>query len=206
LYIFEKLNFLLEQHVRFIGTYCNDKIIVFRGQKLDDWLLIWLATFQQQVDRLLGMLNIQFTMEVWCPGSNLGPLPNSSVSIVGIGRFNRVLINGNKSFPYLNIKILWDKNNKILFNVYRKPCKLAKYLNHNSHHYWLHKTVVLSGVELRLALLTTRTPTNKDLSISEIYPDKHDALWLTGKIKLGQKMQTLKTVLGYELNSGPARL
>jgi hypothetical protein len=145
----------------------------------------WLATFQWQVDWLLGMLNIQFTLEVWCPGSNLGPLPNSSVSLVGIGTSDRVLINNNESFPYLDVKISWDKNNKILFNVYRKPIELVKYLNHDSHHHRLHKTAVLSGVELRLALLTTRTPTNKYLSLSETYPDKHDALWLARQIKFG---------------------
>ena len=61
------------------------------------------------------MLNIQFTMEVWRLGLNSGPLPNSSVSIVGIGTFDRVLINSNESFPYLDVKISWDKNNKFLF-------------------------------------------------------------------------------------------
>jgi hypothetical protein len=145
-------------------------------------------------------------MEVWRPGLNLEPLPNCSVSIDGIGTFNRVIINGNKSFPYHDIKILWDKDNKILFNVYRKPGKLVKYLNHDSHHHWLHKTVVISGVELRLALLTPRTPANKDLSLSKIYPDKHDALWLARQIKFGQKMRMLKAILDDEPSSSPARL
>jgi hypothetical protein len=112
----------------------------------------------------------------------------------------------NPSHIYLDVKILWDENNKILFNVYRKPGKLVKYLNHDSHHHRLHKTAVLSGMELCLALLTTRTPTKEDLSLSKIYPDKHDALRLTGQIKLRQKMQTLKAFLYDKSSSGPARL
>ncbi len=90
--------------------------------------------------------------------------------------------------------------------MYRKSGKLGKYLNHNSHHHQLHKMAVLSGVELRLALLTTRTPTNEDLSPSKIYPDKHNALQLAGQIKFGQKMRMLKVVLEDESSSGPARL
>jgi hypothetical protein len=101
---------------------------------------------------------------------------------------------------------LWDENNKILLNMYRKPGKLVRYLNHDSHHHRLHKTTVLSGVELRLALLTTKTPTNEDLSLSKIYPDKHDALQLARQIKFGQKMQTLKAVLDYKSSPGPAGL
>jgi hypothetical protein len=40
-YIFKKLHHLLEQHVRFIGTYHDNKIIVFRGNKLNEWLQNW---------------------------------------------------------------------------------------------------------------------------------------------------------------------
>jgi hypothetical protein len=49
-YIFEKLHHLLEQHVQFIGTYCNNKIIVFRGNKSNVWLQNWLPIFQKEVD------------------------------------------------------------------------------------------------------------------------------------------------------------
>jgi hypothetical protein len=75
-YIFDKLKHLLERHVHFIGTYRDDKIVVFRGQRSDAWLLTWLSTFQREVDRLLGTLDIQFTMEIWRPGcESPGPLP-----------------------------------------------------------------------------------------------------------------------------------
>ncbi len=90
--------------------------------------------------------------------------------------------------------------------MHKKPGKLVKYLNSDSHHHWHHKTAVLSGVKLRLSLLTTRTPTNANLSLSDIYPDKDKALWLAGQLKLGQKIWTLSAVLDNKTDSDPARL
>ena len=197
-YIFEKLHYLLEQHVKFIGTYCDDAIIVFCGNRTHEWLMDWISTFQREVNRLLWTIDIQFTMEVWRPGETPDPLPNSSVSIVGIGSFHTVLINGDATFPYLDIKISWGEDNTLNFIVHRKPHKLVKYLNTDSHHHWQHKTEVLSGMELRLALLTTRTPANADLSLLDIYPDNHEALRLAGQLKPGQMMQMLSAVLDNE--------
>ncbi len=78
-----------------------------------------------------------------------------------------------------------------------------KYLNTHSHHYRHHKSAVLSGVELWLALLTTMTPENADLSISTTYPDKHKALQTAGQLTENQEMQTLRAVLEDESWSGP---
>ncbi len=64
-YIFNKLKQIWERYVRFLGTYCDDKIIVFNGQKSNELLLNWLRIFQGEVDRLLGTSDIQFTMEIW---------------------------------------------------------------------------------------------------------------------------------------------
>jgi hypothetical protein len=57
-----------------------------------------------------------------------------------------------------------------------QEARQVKYLNSDSHHHRRHKTTVLSGIELHLALLTTRTPTNANLSLSDIYLDKDKAL------------------------------
>ncbi len=81
-----------------------------------------------------------------------------------------------------------------------------KYLNRDSHHHRSHKTAVLSGVELRLALLTTKTADNLNKSMSDIYPDKHDALTITGQLKPSQKMRKLGDILDDESRSGPIRL
>ena len=187
LFIFEKLQHLFVNHTHFFGTYRDDEIIVFWGHKSDDWLHSWLLTFQREVDQLLGTLDTQFTMEIWRPGNVSRPLPDSEVIVEGIGTFHRVSIYGEASFPYLDVKISWGVDNRLNFNVYKKPRKLVKYLNHDSHHHRNHKRATLSGVELRLALLTTMTNDNANMSISDISPDKHDALSIAGQLKSNQK-------------------
>jgi hypothetical protein len=78
-----------------------------------------------------------------------------------IGTFNHISINGNTSFPYLDIQLSWTDAGKIRFNVYRKPGKYIKYLNTNSHHHKNHKMAAIQGVELFLALLKTVSKENK---------------------------------------------
>jgi hypothetical protein len=72
-YIFDTLRYIWDRHGRFLGTYCDDKIIIFNDQKSNEWLLNWLTTFQQEVDRLLGRSDIHFTMEIWQPGITSSP-------------------------------------------------------------------------------------------------------------------------------------
>jgi hypothetical protein len=206
-YIFQKLRHLYESYTSFIGTYRDDEIFVFRGQRSTEWLKNWLSTFQREVDRLLGTKDIQFTMEVWRPGSDFtGPIPESLVNVESIGTFHTVSINGDTCFPYLDIKLSWSEENTLSFSVYCKPGELVKYLNTDSHHHRNHKSAVLSGVELRLALLTTRTTANELCSLSTLYPDKHEALRIAGHLKAGEQMRKLGTVLDDESKSGPARL
>jgi hypothetical protein len=100
----------------------------------------------------------------------------------------------------------WNGDNKLEFNVYKKLGELAKYLNVESHHHRHHKTAVLSGVELHLALLTIMTDDNADVSLSEIYPDKHEALLsIAGQLKLGRRIRTMREVLTYEPRSNNTR-
>jgi hypothetical protein len=99
-YLFDKLHHLMERHVRFIGTFCDDEIIIFLGQRSNEWLHNLLRIFHGEVDRLLGTVNIQFTMEIWRPSTLL---LDSEVSISGIRIFQCISINGNMSFPYLDI-------------------------------------------------------------------------------------------------------
>jgi hypothetical protein len=75
----------------------------------------------------------------------------------------------------------------------------------DSHHHRHHKAAVLAGVELRLALLTTMIAANADMSLSNIYPDKHDTLQIAGQIHRGDKMRVLKAILDEDLKSGIAR-
>ena len=160
--------------------------------------------FQGEVDRLLGTQDIQFRMEIWNPGTISGPLPDCSVTIPGLGTYDTICINGDRSFPYLDVRLAWTDDNKIRFCVHRKPGELVKYLNTDSHHHRTHKKAVLSGVELRLALLTTRTPENENLCLSDLYCNSHLALQIAGQLKEGQKMRTLGAVLDDETMNGPA--
>jgi hypothetical protein len=145
-------------------------------------------------------------MEIWRPGNTSQPLPTSEASVEGIGTFHQVSINGNTSFPYLDIQLSWNDEGKLYFRVYRKLSKLVKCLNNDRHHHQNHKAAVLSGVKLCLALLITKTAANENQSISDIYPDKHEALKIAGQLKNGKKMQKLGEVLEDELRSGPTRL
>jgi hypothetical protein len=205
-YIFDKLDILMKRHMKFLGTYHEDKIIIFRGNRSDDWLHNWLKYFQKEVDRLLGTVDIQFTMEIWWPGLTTKALEELETTVPGIKSFNRININGNTSFPYLDIQLSWTEAGKLRFNIYKKPGELIKHLNTDSHHHMDHKMAVLQGVELLLALLTMVLDENKNLSLSEIYPDKHEALSIAGQIKTSEKMRTLREVLNDNFWSGPTRL
>ena len=126
---FDKLQHLLEHHIRFIGTYRDNEIIVFHGQRSDEWLHNWLRIFQSEVDQLLGTVHIQFTMEIWRLGQQSNVFRDSEVSIPGIGTFHRISVNGKTSFPYLDIQLSWNETGRLIFRVYRKLGKLVKYLN-----------------------------------------------------------------------------
>jgi hypothetical protein len=114
------------------------------------------------------MVDIQFPMEVWQPGEVTGPLQDMLVSVDGIGSFHTVSINRDSYFPYLDIKLSWCEDNTLAFSVHRKSGELVKYLNTDSHYHQHHKTAVLSGVEMCRAPLTTRTPDNAEMSLSDI--------------------------------------
>jgi hypothetical protein len=114
-------------------------------------------------------------MEIWQPGLPTKILEGLETSVTEIGTFNRINIIGNTSF-HLDIQLSWTDAGKLRFSVYKKPGDLIKYLNTDSHHHKNNKTAVLQGVELRLVLLIMVSDKNKNLSLSDIYPDKHEAL------------------------------
>ncbi len=64
-------------------------------------------------------------MEIWRPGNVSRPLPDSEVTVEGIGPFHRVNIYGETSFPYLDVKISWNDEGKLNFSVYKKLRELV---------------------------------------------------------------------------------
>jgi hypothetical protein len=59
---------------------------------------------------------------------------------------------------------------------------------------------ILQGVELRLTLLTTVLDKNENFSLSDIYPDKHEALFIASQIKSGEKVSILCEFLNNNFN------
>jgi hypothetical protein len=145
-------------------------------------------------------------MEIWQPGLHSKTLEGLEVTVPGIETFDCISINGNTSFPYLDIQLSWTDGGKLRFNVYKKPGKLIKHLNTKGHHHKNHKKAVLQVVELHLALLTLVSDENKNLSLLNTYQDKHKALSIVGQIKTGEKTSTLCKVLNDNSWSGHTRL
>lgn len=81
----------------------------------------WLPFFQGDDNRLLGTVDIQTTMEAWRHGEVTGPLPDSLVSVVGIGNIHTVSINRDHHIPYLDIKLSWCEDYTLAFGVHWKP-------------------------------------------------------------------------------------
>ncbi len=179
-YIFDKLSNLMTEHVKFLGIYCDNEQIIFWGNRSDGWLHNWMKIFQQEVDWLLGTFDLQFTMEIWQPGLPTKILEGLETTVPGIGTFNHININWNNFSPYLYIQLSWTDAGKLRFNICKKPVEWIKYLNTNSHHYMNHKAAVLQGIDFCLALLATVLGKNENLSLSDIYPDKHEALCIAG--------------------------
>ncbi len=63
--IFDKLSNLMMEHLKFLETYRDNELIIFQGNRSDDWLHNWMKIFQQEVDQLLVTVDIQFTMQIW---------------------------------------------------------------------------------------------------------------------------------------------
>ncbi len=55
-------------------------------------------------------------MEIWRLGQQSTLLLDSEVSIPGIGMFQCISINGNMSFPYLDIHLSWNITSRLNFN------------------------------------------------------------------------------------------
>ncbi len=73
----DKLDMLFNWHVHFIGTYNDDKIIIFHGHQTTCWLMQWLTTFQWKVNDILQTKDIQFMMEIWSMGADTGPFSHT---------------------------------------------------------------------------------------------------------------------------------
>ena len=74
-------------------------------------------------------------------------------------------------FPYLDMKLVWSKEEELQFQVYMKPNQQLKHLNNGSTHTEATFKAMPKGVHRRLAKLTTVTEENVNKTLKEVYPD-----------------------------------
>ena len=144
----------------------------------------WLTNFQSKVNEIVGNDSIQFTMDIWKPGSRSCTLVPGKVKVVG-----------TDAFPYLDSQMMFDGDNNLCFECYSKPGYQTKYLNMMSTHTAANKRSIPRGVSIRLAGLTTRTKENEQKSLSTLYPKVHEAMKKSGLLKGDATLPKLGTIL-----------
>ena len=85
-------------------------------------------------------------------------------------------------FPFLDMKMLWDNEGDLKFEVYRKKGQALKYVDKQSLHRQSVFKSISKGVFTRLIRLTSVTDENKKLTLDKIYPEHTKALQAAGLI------------------------
>ena len=121
-----------------------------------NWLEIWwLEKFQTKVNELTESGFLQLTLDIWDPESTIDKNP----------RNKNVTINCSAGFPYLDMKLLWHRN-ELKFLVHLKPNQQLKYLNEGSTHTNACLEAIPNGVIQRLSILT---PLIKEIEDKRLY-------------------------------------
>eukprot|EP00957_Ditylum_brightwellii_P025346 1917045-Ditylum_brightwellii.AAC.1 len=66
-------------HTKYKGTYCNDGLVIFIGKLTQNDLALWLKSFQEKVDTLVGGNFFQFTTKIWTPDKEEEEIKNGLV-------------------------------------------------------------------------------------------------------------------------------
>ena len=106
---------------------------------------------------------------------------------------NKVTIQKGKTFPYLDMELIWSKEGNLQFQVHLKPNQQLKYLNKGSVHTNACFKAIPGGVYTRLAKLTTITDENRNKRLDELYPEHFKALRHAGLVV--EKIPTLEEAL-----------
>ena len=105
--------------MRFFGVYRDDGIGIFNGVLSVEEATQWLHNFQLNVNKIAEGPFLQFTMELWQPGSSQTTAGDPKISI-----FTK------EHFPFLDSAIYWNKENgKLAFGVHLKENQELKFLN-----------------------------------------------------------------------------
>jgi hypothetical protein len=172
--------------VSYMKMYRDDGWTAFNKKMQLQEVVDWLAKFQRNVDELSGNKFLQFTSEIWLPGSKEN---NPS---------EKVTINNDKAFPFLDMETRWDEKTKnLLYDVHLKKNQQLKYLNSDSQHADACFKAIPTGVCKRLIKLTTITNENKNKTMEEVFPIHIEKLENAGLIN--EKLKSSKLgALNYE--------
>jgi hypothetical protein len=97
--------------------YRDDGFGVLNGKWSYQEVVNWRNSFQDQVNKVAGGDCLQFTCEVWLD-STWRTSPNVSPEDM---KKNKVTIRNGRTFPYLEIELIWSKESDLQFQVHLKP-------------------------------------------------------------------------------------
>ena len=138
-----------------------------------------------RVDDLVDSNGLQFTFEIWRPDTNI---VNETTTLN-----DKITIIRGKYFPFLDIEMYWNANNKLRFKVHLKENQQLKYLNKGSCHTAMCFAAIPNGVFKRLYKLTSSSNKMLNSRVDEIYPEHTNALKIADLIpKEFPKMNKIK--------------
>ena len=128
----------------------------------------WIKTFQIRVNDILDSRDLLFfTTEIWRPTEGIRKITkiDETISVVK-----------SAFFPFLDMELSWNHDEKLNFKVHMKENQILKYLNKGSCHTSNCFKAILNGVFKRLSKLTSKTKSNLNLKLDKLYPDHAKAL------------------------------
>eukprot|EP00957_Ditylum_brightwellii_P176381 13431483-Ditylum_brightwellii.AAC.1 len=108
------------------GIYCDDGMIVVKGQRNHRDIAKWLERFQLKVNKLVGEGFFQFLIKLWNPPNNQLQ-PEQGGKDAGKWMKKVKLVNKSK-IPFLDMNLRWIEND-LTFSIYRKENQQLKYVN-----------------------------------------------------------------------------
>jgi hypothetical protein len=107
---------------------------------------------------------------------------------------NRILINTDICFPFLDMELSWNEKRELSFGVHLKLNQQLKYLNKGSAHTKDCFLAITNGVCKWVTKLTSIDESNENKRLDEVYPLHFQAL-LHADLLQGKHTPTFKSVL-----------
>ena len=111
------------KETHFKGIYCDDRIVIFKGNLKASEVGNWIKMFQVEVDELAGSNYLKFTAEVWGEDKHDGSIQEA------------VTVRGEDNFLYLDMEMFWSKRGELQFRVHLRANQQLKYLEQGKQTY-----------------------------------------------------------------------